>query len=1255
MCVRRMSQTSIVLAKNPVLEPAQDFYRLRREGIGFIAQMAAQQWTDYNVHDTGIAILEAACYAITDLAFRIGWRIEDILTPQVPSSDPKQPYPSQAFFTARKILTVNPVTPDDFRRLLIDLQGVRNAWLLCKKCACDASYLAYCKNDALALSYTAPADKTITPVPVATLGLYEALLELEADARAGDLNDRKVELRTVYLDQAGAHTTIMELRFPDISLTQRDQWQLFLDADLSDASKFNILPPRFGAEKDFDVFASPAYPTAADRDNYVRKNWRTIFYASFEIDLIPSGKKITIDNAALRLISDVTAKNATTADGLRQTLHDAGFIRQYQAKERLARDAVQTAKQTLQKHRNLDEDYCLVKTVGIEEVAVCADVEVTPDADIEDVQARIWFAIENYFNPPVPFHTLQELLDAGEAVEDIFNGPELSAGFILNEDLQAASLKTTLRVSDIINFLMDIPGVLAINQLQLTKYDSEGNPISGAADPTWVAGNPVFDPNRTSASWLLFITNRYEPRLYLNLSRFLFYKNGLPFLPRMDEATDVLNQLRGAAQKPKNYTAANDLEIPKGTFNNPEDYFPVQYSFPVAYGIGPEGLPSTADDARRAKARQVKAYLMVFEQLLGDDLAQLAHTADLFSLDPSVAHTYFAHLFDNNTIIGYQDIAKAGITADALVNLLETTAEFFQRRNRFLDHLLARFGEDFREYALLLTNAAGDQVAEQQLIQDKIAFLEAYPAISHDRARAFDYQYTPELGGKIDPNTKPLPCWPENYAGVKHRISLLLGYPDLRFIWATPTEVAGTYTLPYAVEDGNGATLFQGTITLTAANVIDARYAADRVLIGRMVGPDSSAYDVVPAGAQFRLVLYDSSKTEIGSSNFGTQAAALDRQQQLMAWSANQRMIVVEHLLLRPKFPGDALYPACSDGPCATCGDEDPYSFRLTFVMPGWVAQYTDNLDLRHYAERIIQQETPSHLLGKTCWVGNDGFIENLCDDVIGQIADLLIAKGLTAGGTAPSPDEACACANSIYHVFTTAFSKWYQDKTLEFMREDALATIIAAEFNGNVKPTDATCTTVLDAALWAEVQSLMIAHFVEIALYGSQFERFETAWCKWLQANALIDWTEERLLARVEAILETNLTSPTGDSPICQCATDTLTSYGAKFYDWMQTNLAKGNSFENLSVFTAPPITLCTGMTFKPGTAEAIAQLLGERYDAYKEVSYRLWVVVNLLSKLRSTYPGATLHDCDDGSDQNPVRLDNTALGNYPIRTRLT
>jgi hypothetical protein len=374
---------------------------------------------------------------------------------------------------------------------------------------------------------------------------------------------------------------------------------------------------------------------------------------------------------------------------------------------------------------------------------------------------------------------------------------------------------------------------------------------------------------------------------------------------------------------------------------------------------------------------------------------------------------------------------------------------------------------------------------------------------------------------------------------------------------------------------------------------------------------------------------------------------------ELLAWSANERLIVVEHLLLRPKFPGDALYPACCDGACGICGDEDPYSFRLTFVMPGWTAQYTDNLDLRRFAERTIQQETPAHLLGKTCWVGNDGIIENPCDEVVDELAELLMTRGLTSGGTPPGEDEACACANNLYHAFSTVFANWYEDKTLDYLHPDALKTLIAAQFDAALKPADITCTTVLDAALWAEVQAVMTRRFVEIASLGLQFERFEAAWCEWLEANAAIDWTEERLLDRVQLMLETNLlTASVAKTAICECARAILNQYGAAYYQWMEGNLNAGHAFEDLSVFNPPAIALCAGMSFKPGTAAVISVFLNGRYDAYRTVSYRLWIVVNLLSKLRNTYPGATLHDCDDGSDHNPVRLDNTALGNYPLRT---
>ncbi len=1235
------------LDKNPTLDPSQDFYEMRRAGIGFIQAAGSGQWTDYNVHDPGVTILEALCFAITDLGYRIGWNIEDLLTPKSPPADAQQPYPNQAFFTAREILTVNPTRTADLRRALIDIPGVRDAWVICKSQACQVSYWAFCDlTGQLVLQYAKPDNPPNPAKEVWALGLYEILLELEEDPSLGDLNDRMIAYNSVFHDRNGAHPIIMELRFPDIALLELNQWQNFLSSDavFADPTAFKIDQFRLGATKNFDLYGDLTTPDA--RDSYIRAQWNNVFYVSFTITEVASGKTIDIENAALRVFGDSAVQQAATAQTWQSLLTDtsaAGFIARYQKKAKATFDIVTSAKAALQTYRNLDEDYCLISGVGVEDVAVCADVEVKPDADIESVQGEIWFQIEQYMSPPIPFRTLQELQKNGVPVENIFEGPALQNGFIEDSDLDSAALKTMLQSSEIINRLTNIEGVIAVNQLRMTKYDSEGNEVAGASDPVWMNGKASYDPNKTSAAWQLSISPRNQPRLYLNRSRFLFYKNGLPFLPQIDDATDMLNQLLGAAERSKNPNAQGDLPPPVGRYRNPDEYYPLQYSFPLTYGVGPAGLPSTALPLRQAQARDLKAYLMMFEQLLGNALEQLAHTADLFSLDPTIAQTYFVKAFDDTLITGFKDIVNGGALSPSAVHaLIETIAEFQARRNNFLDHLLARFGEQFNEYALLLTNAAGEAVAQPRLIENKIAFLRRYPAVSHDRAKALNYALAPNA--------------PSNDAGVKRRINLLLGNPDLAFVCTAGPPSAGEYTVAYGLEDGSGRHWLDGTLVVLAASAAEAEAAAYELLLERMILSEAYAITAV-AGGTFSLLLNDAAATEIGRNPqaFATQTDAASMRDALFAWGANARMIVVEHLLLRPKFIGDALYPACCDGGCALCGNEDPYSFRLTYVMPGWTAQYTDNLDLRGYADRTIQEETPSHLLPKICWVGNDGFVENPCDDVVDQLAALLIAEGKTASNVPPTQDDACTCASAVYHEFSDSFSAWFAQKKFVFLHADALQPLIDAQLKTVPMISGGACTTVFDAALWDKVRSIMTAYFVEIALNGWQFERFEWAWGQWLEANAEFDWTDERLVERVEAILAANLqTTTVMPGQLCDCARQIVTNYGTHFYAWMQSNVAAGNAFEGLTVFSPPAVTLCPDLSFTPGTQATIAALLNERYGQYAKPSYWLWAVVTLLASLRNTYPGATLHDCQTGGDQNPVRLDSTALGNYPRRSTL-
>jgi hypothetical protein len=105
---------TLPIAELPLI---MDYARLRAEGIRLLGQLAGTQWTDFNVHDPGVTILEQLCYAITDLGYRIHHPMADLLA-EGGSADLPGP---------REMLAADPVTAEDLRRWL--LARVPNAWV----------------------------------------------------------------------------------------------------------------------------------------------------------------------------------------------------------------------------------------------------------------------------------------------------------------------------------------------------------------------------------------------------------------------------------------------------------------------------------------------------------------------------------------------------------------------------------------------------------------------------------------------------------------------------------------------------------------------------------------------------------------------------------------------------------------------------------------------------------------------------------------------------------------------------------------------------------------------------------------------------------------------------------------------------------------------------------------------------------------------------------------------------------------------
>ena len=94
---------------------------LFEEGIRLIEELSSSVWTDYNAHDPGITTLEYLCYALTDLAGRVGLPLESHLAEKIGERIRLR----NDFPEAHEILPCGAVTVGDYRKLLIDLPGIR--------------------------------------------------------------------------------------------------------------------------------------------------------------------------------------------------------------------------------------------------------------------------------------------------------------------------------------------------------------------------------------------------------------------------------------------------------------------------------------------------------------------------------------------------------------------------------------------------------------------------------------------------------------------------------------------------------------------------------------------------------------------------------------------------------------------------------------------------------------------------------------------------------------------------------------------------------------------------------------------------------------------------------------------------------------------------------------------------------------------------------------------------------------------------
>lgn len=897
---------SYTISAKRQLTPAMDYEWLRAEGLKHIEQLASDLWTDYNAHDPGITMLEALCYAITELSYRSDFDTKDLLHG---ASD-------QVLYNAREILTSHPLTIADYRKLLIDIEGVNNAWLY--PAGSQEIPIFYDRsNKTLQL--------TATDTPIYINGLYDVVLDFDNEEPYGDLNSGDVE----WISPDGEFA--LNVEFPSYGISDRT----VLKTDIISATVAN---------------ATGKYPY----DLILNSAGDATFKLPFAVTVAkhpPTGKLTTAQ-----------VWDLLQAEGVASQLADS-----YVQKLKAIDDVFKRVIRRLQSHRNLCEDFVSIKQVRYEEVALCMDVDISPETDIEYVQAALFFAIENYLNPSVNFYSLKELLDKGWEVPDVYDGVALTNGFIDPKELDETQLRTHIYASDIISLLMDIEGVLSVRNLLMTKYDIDGQPVDGAI----------------GVEWCLQISGQHKPVLSTSRSKILFYKDGFPFHANADEVKDTLLVLKAqhAFGKRKGYDV--ELTPEEGRSRDTLSYRPVQYDLPMAYGVGEAGLPPHADVLRKAQQRQLKGYLLFFEQLLADFLAQLTHAHALFSVG-DIKQTYFAQYLgdikDSEGLLSeaFENAITGAPDAQGWRDLYENKSQYAARRNRLLDHLLARFAESFNDFALLqyrinLEEQTAERIESEELIAAKIQALKRYPEISANRSQAFNYfPQTDEYG------LAEAMLWDtENVSGLEKRVGTLIGVRDVsrRFLYCIRnTEVR----CEEERVDGELRCLHRFELTSREGIVLASEKFAEKAQAEAVL---KKIFDTVLLPQNFgfegnKLVLsIDGDKLLETVNTFETAVEANEAIEKLVAEFGGEcgdpeGMHLIEHVLLRPRSDAFKLMDLCGiegDCPC----ELDTYSFRASVVLPYWPDHF-DHPSFRNYVEDRLQEEAPAHIQLKVCWISND-------------------------------------------------------------------------------------------------------------------------------------------------------------------------------------------------------------------------------------------------------------------------------------------
>ncbi len=705
-----MSDISHKLSSKPPEHASQNFAGLKEQGLEIIREIASETWTDHNLHDPGITFLESYAYALTDIGFRAHLNMQDLIR----SGEKIAPH---GFPAASEVLPCAPVTEKDFRKLLLDHMLIN-----------DVSIISSLNSE--------------------LQGLYDLVIELSDP----DLNSNTYPL---LVDYDGDTYTL------DIALPHWDEPESASFIESVNIASITMIVGTGGIWRSLEETATYFARVTVGYDNDQGSQTSDLWLV------------VRISDEAAQSIG-LAANILSEAETELTLLGPENIFNRYHQRVMNAHHAVNIIYRYINSWRNLCEIPMQIQVVRTQEIAVKARLEINNGIDLELLVAKIFDAIDAELSPLFKFSSLQELQDSQQGSTDIFDGPLLQHGFLSNTDVALAEDTagiTELYLSDILRLIMQVGDqqlrdisqreavagrdILAVSDLTLSNFVNNRLITKGARD-----------------CLKLVDVSRYRPRFSLLKSRITLVRDEIELnydMLRVSELYEMLVSQR-ESQRLEITTPDREWPVSTGTAYDTGDYLPFQQELPGFYGVGDNRLPDSATIERRSQAMQTKGYLLLSEQILSDSAYQLSNINHFFSPRLSVQQTYFPNpvyeiaeisklIKDYNGNQDWQQFVKDDDNAHRinLRNAIETRETFLDRRNRMLDHLLARQGlealawsqemhrrayQELKDAGISAQNfqtqlSVRRQDVNQNLILLKEAFLNAAPELNANRLQSF--------------------------------------------------------------------------------------------------------------------------------------------------------------------------------------------------------------------------------------------------------------------------------------------------------------------------------------------------------------------------------------------------------------------------------------------------------------------------------------------------------------------------------------